>query len=698
MSHPVSRRPVAQEPRWGAVVVGLLGLLLTGVAGGACGRNEVSGPAGAEPPNGHAAPEAPGKGSAEKPPEGNGSSDADQVAKAQAAPEPPPPGPERAGACPESSSEDVGILVTPAQPTVGEPLRILAATFVGEEPLSMRIEGGPELSSEDYVYRPGVPAATLATTAPKKPGTWTVVVGREGEGLACTKVSVGVRGKNKLRPATDAHVWPVSRSWDGAEEALFSAWVREMFHAPRTEELAWEAMHQVTSDPERNLLHDHYGWGEDDEDLREGLYLKPDCADTPYFLRAYFAWKRELPFGHRRCSRGGAGKAPYCGELRTVVGKPENPPDTRKPGELGAVQRFFRRTLAWGVHTGNGRTALKDDETDFYPVELSRKALRPGTIYADPYGHIFVMVEFVPAQEGSPGVLYAIDGQPDGSITRKRFWEGNFLFNPDPALGGSGFKAFRPLLVEKGDDGPVVTAATNEQIQKMAAYGDLSYEQGEIQATQFYDRMDALITPGRRDPFAAQKEAVRALYEAAKVRLTSVENGEEYLAKSGGAIDMPDGYSIFETTGAWENFSTPARDLRLLIAIDVVTSFARKVARNEDVFETGGRPMNDVARELAEAREKLLADPDLAFEYRRSDGSKWSLSLTELIDRADALEMGYNPNDCPEVRWGAPEGSKERSTCERRAPTQQRKKMSAYRVWFDERRRPARGDPGPPVP
>jgi hypothetical protein len=36
---------------------------------------------------------------------------------------------------------------------------------------------------------------------------------------------------------------------------------------------------------------------------------------------------------------------------------------------------------------------------------------------------------------------------------------------------------------------------------------------------------------------------------------------------------MPDGASIFETAGAWEDFATPSRDLRLLIAMDVVSGF-----------------------------------------------------------------------------------------------------------------------------
>jgi hypothetical protein len=53
--------------------------------------------------------------------------------------------------------------------------------------------------------------------------------------------------------------------------------------------------------------------------------------------------------------------------------------------------------------------------------------------------------------------------------------------------------------------------------------------------------------------------------------------------------------------------------------------------------------------------------------------------------------MAYNINDCAELRWGAPEGSEEAGTCKRRASTAQRQKMSEYRAWFSERRRPPRG-------
>lgn len=617
-------------------------------------------------------------------------------------PEPPKlPTPADAGSCPETDATHVGILVSPSTVVAGEPFVALAATLEDESPLAMRLQDpeGTALDAE-ITHRPGVPAAAIARLrAPSGGSSMKVVVGREGEGLACLTVKVHARASSRPRPARADAVWPVTRGWDAGEEALFSAWVRELFHAPRGDDLAWSALHEVTSDASRNLLHDHYGWSEDDPNPRTGLHLKPDCADAPYFLRAYFAWKRELPFGFRRCSRGSAGKAPRCGELRGVLGPPENPPDTSKPGELGAVQRYFRRTLAWGVHTGNGRTAFGDDDTDFYPLELTRRGLRPGTIYADPYGHIFVVVELMDAEGDEPGVLYAIDGQPDSSITRKRFWEGNFLWNADPALGGSGFKAFRPLVVEKTDSGGRLVALGDAAIAKRPGYGDASDAQSKLDAAAFYDHMDGLITPGVRDPVLAQREAIVALHEAAKVRVTSVNNGEENYAKSGATIPMPTGHAIFETTGAWENFSTPARDLRILIAIDVATGFADKVARNPEAWGagTGDGALKKLRETLKAARDEMLADPALVIEYTRSDGSTWKLPIAELIERAAALEVAYNPNDCPEVRWGAPEGSKEAETCRRRAPTEQRRKMKAYREWFHDRRRPPRGDPGPPV-
>jgi hypothetical protein len=62
---------------------------------------------------------------------------------------------------------------------------------------------------------------------------------------------------------------------------------------------------------------------------------------------------------------------------------------------------------------------------------------------------------------------------------------------------------------------------------------------------------------------------------------------------------MPDGASIFETTGAWEDFATPSRDLRLLIAMDVVRGFPDRVARRPERYAMpNGKSVADVKAEL----------------------------------------------------------------------------------------------------
>ena len=75
----------------------------------------------------------------------------------------------------------------------------------------------------------------------------------------------------------------------------------------------------------------------------------------------------------------------------------------------------------------------------------------------------------------------------------------------------------------------------------------------------------------------------------------------------------------------------------------------------------------------------------------RSDESKFSVSLAEVIARSDSLEMAYNPNDCPETRWGAVKGTPEMAPCKRAASSDQRRKMEKVRDWFHERKRPSRG-------
>jgi hypothetical protein len=615
------------------------------------------------------------------------------------------------GACEDAA--ELAVLSSPIAPWKGAPLRVV---FAAEKPLQGELSlVAPDgsVAAKSRERHGGPPYFWFAEVAAPAAGTWHAKLAREGAPAECGTITreIAVRPVEPARPrASEGSLWPVRDTWNRATENLYSAWIEKLFDAPLDTAPSWKALQEVLRDRSRNLLFNHLGLGEDSM----GLVIRPDCADLPYFLRAYFAFKMGLPFGYSKCSRGDGGGPPRCYAWWNIqheeprpappppdqtiafgapLGMPPQPiaaPVSRPaPKPLGLAASFgkYLGTVADGVHSGSGRTALTDDNTDYYPVPLNEDRLRPGTVYADPYGHLLVLAKRVPQAGDAAGVFLAVDAQPDGTVARKRFWRGNFLFAQDLALGGPGFKHFRPIVRDKNGS---LRRLANDEIAKHPQYGDFSLDQSRLGVEDFYDRMDDVMSPAPLDPLRAIKEAITSFEEQVKARVISVENGRKFQLSGRGDAEMPDGAAIFETTGAWEDFATPSRDLRLLIALDVVRGFPDRVARRPERYAMPKeKSVADVKAELQSVLATELAARN--FSYPRSDGSAWTLTLKDVIDRAASLEMGYNLNDCVELRWGAPEKSEEAATCKRRAPVSQRAKMSEYRAWFHERRRPPRG-------
>jgi hypothetical protein len=159
------------------------------------------------------------------------------------------------------------------------------------------------------------------------------------------------------------------------------------------------------------------------------------------------------------------------------------------------------------------RTLGSDDNTDFYTVPLTQETLRPGTVYADPYGHVLMLVHRVPESNGAAGVFFAVDGEPDGTVARKKFWRGTFLFAHLPGLEGPGFKRFRPIARDASGN---LRRLTNAEIAKDPQYGDFSLEQSQLSVDDFYDRMDAVMSPQPLDPVLAMKGVIDSLEEQVK--------------------------------------------------------------------------------------------------------------------------------------------------------------------------------------
>lgn len=584
------------------------------------------------------------------------------------------------------------IFHSPAHPVRGQPLRILVTTDDDPGLATLEVIDRHGQRTRPEVHRlGGPPFAQWIEIADPPAGRLQIALGDGDRVIACDWVGILRFEPEPPDPATVPPppypwFWEPRISWEGDTEALFAAFVEQLFAFPEGDERTWSSLTELLRDREHNLLFDHLRLGEDsavDDEGEPVLNLVPDCADLPYFLRAYFAWKLHLPFGYRQCSRGRAGIPPHC----------EDVPHTSTmehafTNEVEAFEWYANHMISSGVHSATARTSPLDSDTDLYPVALERRAITPGTVFADPYGHLIVVSQWIPERPGHWGSLMGADAQPDGTIGRRTFWRGTFLFTPDTRDVGAGFKAWRPILYD--DETLAYTVLTNEEIDRRSGFTPYSRDQYSGNTDDFYDRMEALIDPRPVDAISRQVALVDALEESVVRRVVSIDTGEQYLrAHPGEVIPMPDGLDIFQTEGAWEDFSTPSRDMRLLVAIDTVMGFPDALRRRSERFGIGPAELDSVSAAVRARRDQELASR--SFEYVGSDGQHRRVTLAEIVARAPAIEVAWNPNDCPEIRWGAAPGSDELRACARHAPSEQTQRIeSTMRSWFHARARPVR--------
>lgn len=587
--------------------------------------------------------------------------------------------PEKTGSIVENETPDEhytvnALLVLPGNPAPGEDFRILATggRYIRKAKI---IVSGPSENLESLNSKTGaeLPCWRIDNFAGSVAGNYKATLIADKKEVANLEFKIAPR---EVAPQKGV-VWKTIRGWDSGMEAIYSAWINALFQGSN-EQSSWPALHEVTRNRDHNFLYNYLSLGEDDPESKNRVMMEPDCADNPFFMRAYFAWKMGLPFGYHICDRGYLGRNPNTGKWIT---------NETSSAKNNAVQAFnsFIRSIMNGVHSGTARTALDNENSDYYPVSLDRGVLRPGIVYADPYGHTLIIVSWIPQTKDRPGMLLAVDAQPDKTIAIKRFWKGNFLFNTTEVVGEPGFKAFRPISFANGK----LTQIKNEALTSSSGFSPFSLQQRNMESEVFYRTIERIINPKPLDPEDALTDLIQALHEQLLVRVKSVANGEAWLKTHPGfVIPMPsNAKGIFQTGGQWEDFSTPNRDLRLLIAMDAVLGFPSRVASFPDDFNVSKlSSTEDIKNKLQSLLDKKVSE--LTISYTRTDGSLQELSIAEILKRRDAFEMAYNPNDGVEIRWGAPEDSPERATCKRKAPSNQQKTMQSMRKWFSQRLHP----------
>jgi hypothetical protein len=575
---------------------------------------------------------------------------------------------------PEEHQPVNAMLLLPKNPDPGQTFRILVTGGKNINKAQIIVRG-PSGSMESHKSKTGedLPFWRIDDFPGGVPGKYMATLILGGKEISELEFEISKREAAH----TTGVVWKTLRGWNSSTESIYSAWINALFQGC-DENASWSALHEVTQNQDRNFLYNYLSLGEDNASEKTSVIMQPDCADNPFFLRAYFAWKLGLPFGYHLSDRGNLQHSPETGQWIT------NEIPSTKTDPVLAFDAFLRR-VADGVQSGTARTALNDEKSDYYPVALERGALRPGTVFADPYGHTLILAGWLPQSDDHPGLLLAVDAQPDGTVGIKRFWKGNFLFNTAGVIGEPGFKAFRPILVNKGVPYPM----QNKELTSAAGFVPFSLQQRKIEPDLFYHTIERLINPKPLDPETALLDQIQALYEQLRVRIISVANGEAYFKSHPGAvIPMPSSAAgIFLAGGQWENFSTPNRDLRLLIAMDAVLNFPDLVSRSPEDFKISGLSSpQQIKKKLQSMLDQKVSE--LSITYTRTDGSSQKLTVDEILKRRDALEMAYNPNDGIEIRWGAPENSDERATCKRHAPSKQQETMRMVRTWFSKRLHP----------
>jgi formylglycine-generating enzyme required for sulfatase activity len=401
------------------------------------------------------------------------------------------------------------------------------------------------------------------------------------------------------------------------------------------------------------------------------VFFRSDCANLPYVLRAYFAWKRGLPFSYQ------SGVSPLGGAADDRYSPNGNRVTARTDVLTGSTTGYaLLNKLLGATSSASYRIGPHTDTPplpDFYPAAIDAKAIRPGTVIYDPNGHLALI--FSVERDGR---IQFIDSHPDNTLTRG-YYDLRFVrANPG---AGAGFKDWRPLRLvgysRRGDGALVgghVELAPNEEIPTYSDeqyYGngnrvtDADWASGTFvlngETLDYYDYVRAKVGGGKLqfDPVKEVAEQVDSNCADLHYRAQAVDIGI-----AAGIQNRPEPgrlpRNIYGTSGDWETYSTPSRDARLKTAFKELRD---KAERFVQMYESGDTRHllytgNDLVGDMLSAYDQETGKCSVT--YRRSKGTPITLSYEDARKRL--FLISFDPYQCVERRWGATDAD-ELSSC-----------------------------------
>ena len=405
---------------------------------------------------------------------------------------------------------------------------------------------------------------------------------------------------------------------------------------------------------------------------RPGQKFESDCAQLPYILRFYYAWKRGLPFSYvsEVAPRGGStGDIRYSRHGNIVAAR------ITAPGGVMSGYQIIAQIRA-NVSSATYRVSPDLDgplPQDFYSPALEPKSIRPGTVIYDPAGHLAIVYKVYP-----DGRVHFFDGHTDYTLTQMVY---DLRFTRARPADGAGFKNWRPIrlvgatrLADGTLSGGYIVATPNKDI---ADFSDEQYFGNGVrdadedwangtfalngEQLDYYDYVRAKLAGGQLvfDPVKEIGELATSICSNLHYRMQAVD-----IALVAGMAKMPAParlpHNIYGTDGDWETYSTPSRDARLKTAFKALRDEAQRFM---ELYKRG-----DPARHLHYSGSDLAQDMLAVYDrhaaqctvtYTRNDASRVTLGYEEARKRLFA--MSFDPYQCAERRWGA--ADTELSTC-----------------------------------
>ncbi|MEX2015446.1 MAG: hypothetical protein WD873_02335, partial [Candidatus Hydrogenedentales bacterium] len=482
--------------------------------------------------------------------------------------------------------------------------------------------------------------------------------------------------------------WPITRQWTPAEARRYAVWLENVYDLKTqgTVEQRIGKIERIITDPQMNLLENpsFRVLGSNPQlpaaTLRM-VHSMIDCAKFTAFMPAYYAYRRGLPWMSAVVSANGGG------DVRTA--EANVPVNTISSFNSPSVHAFFRDSLT-SFSSGNYRVELDGrnaEWSDTVPVAINKQYLMPGCAnYLD--GHSLLLAKvtqygellFINASTTNTRDIFTYNGM--NTVSGITPYGGD---TADPWAGCyQGLRAFRFPIAETDRNGRVtnVRRRTNQEMKDFG-FSTEQYQQiremrtnqyiteGEFKPRSFHDLVRIRMkSTDRIAPMEFLEEYAKKVLEVYQIRVQFVDDAwADY--KANGPVVYPEEQSnanIFQALGRWETWSSPSSDVdrrnTYFYLADWFDFAIRSFGMMPQFVDLKGLEQYDIRSQAALAR-ALMKEKNRIFEglgvhYTNSVGTQVYLTLNDIEDRL--YDLSFDPNHPPELRWGAPEGSAERST------------------------------------